>query len=133
MAEWVEIQDKDEFSIDDLHPEGFFTAEMVEYLEAASIFSDEPEWRFNFKTDSESNPYVTHFTDKVLKQEKKLGVMAVALLGRTYDDIRSNGGFDMDELLGRKCRVIIKHQVSQKGRTYAKIAQFVSDNVPLMK
>jgi|TARA_Y100000310_G_scaffold324092_1_gene385526 hypothetical protein len=129
MAQWVAVQDTGEFSIDDLHPEGFFTAELIEYVEAPSIFSDDPEWRFNFKTDAESNPYVTHYTDKVLKQEKKLGVMAVALSGKEYKDIKSEGGLDLDELLGKKCRVIIKHQVSQKGRTYAKIDGFISDQV----
>ena len=52
--------------------------------------------------------------------------MAVALLEKSYDDIKSSGGFDMDDLVGKKCKVNFKHQVSQKGRTYAKIESFIT-------
>ena len=125
MANWVEVQDKDSVT-GELHAEGIFTAELVEYLEVSSLFSDEPEWRFNFKTDSNGGGHVLHYTDRVLKREKKLGLMAVALLEKSYDDIKSSGGFDMDDLVGKKCKVNIKHQVSQKGRTYAKIESFIT-------
>ena len=42
MANWVEVQDKDSVT-GELHAEGIFTAELVEYLEVSSLFSDEPE------------------------------------------------------------------------------------------
>jgi uncharacterized protein YabN with tetrapyrrole methylase and pyrophosphatase domain len=60
-----------------------------------------------------------YLVNKVITEKSTLGKMLKAL------KIDPNDNFDMDDLIGIKAQVVVQHNKSENGNTYANITSFI--------
>ena len=62
---------------------------------------------------------IRHLVNQVITDKSTLGKMLNAL------KIKSGEDFDMDDLIGLKCQIVVIHNEADNGNTYANISSFI--------
>jgi len=112
-----------------LHPEGFYTGELVEIAEEESEYG--PRIKFVFETgekkENGESLGIWHYCSPKLSPLSKLSTTLTGILGCKFDDLEEE--FDLAGLKGRKTRITVKHVTSQNtGTEFAKIESFLPES-----
>lgn len=71
------------------------------------------------KAKDGSDVDIRHLVNQVITDKSTLGKMLNAL------KIKSGEDFDMDDLIGLKCQIVVIHNEADNGNTYANISSFI--------
>lgn len=113
----------------ELHPEGFYEAEIKDIQEEDSQYG--PRAKFVIETDEkaengEDKLAIWHYCSMKLSPKSKLSKTVTGILGIDYAELPEN--FDLESLKETKCQITVKHTESQSGKEYAKIESFLPVN-----
>ena len=108
-----------------LHPQGVFSATLKEVHHAPSI---NPEWLPQYKlifeteaTDKWGNKMtVVDYATQKLTDQNKLGKLGKAL-GIDVQAMAHDQELAIDDLIGQRCRIVVKHTDRPDGSTRAKV------------
>ncbi len=113
----------------EMHPEGFFEAEVV------SIEQEESEYGSRIKMILETDRIgengsplnIWHYCSPKLSKKSKLAQTVTGILGCKFDELDDD--FDLESLIGKQTRITVKHTESQStGNQFAKIESFLPMN-----
>lgn len=110
----------------ELHPEGFYEAEVVEIEQEDSEYGPRIKMivETNEKTeDGTENLGIWHYCSAKLSKKSKLTKTVTGILGCKYAELPDD--FDISTLEGKKCKITVEHSESSSGNQYAKIVSFL--------
>ena len=112
----------------EMHPEGFFEAEVVDIESEESEYG--PRIKMVLETDQigedGQNLNIWHYCSTKLSKKSKLAQTVTGIMGCKFDELDDD--FDLETLVGKKTKVIVKHVESQNGNQFAKIESFLPVN-----
>ena len=108
-----------------LHPDGVLSAKVTAVFEAESINPDWlPQFRLDFQTEAtdeqRNSMIIAYYVTQKLTDQSKLG-QVLKVLGFDVRAMANGQEFDTDDLIGRRCRLIVEHQDKNDGSTRAKV------------
>lgn len=111
------------------HPEGFFTAKVVDIESEESEYG--PQIKMVLETDrigENGKPLnIWHYCSSKLSKKSKLAQTITGILGCKFDEVDDD--FDLESLIGKQTRIIVKHAEAQStGNQFAKIESFLPVN-----
>ena len=116
----------------EMHPEGFFEAEVVDIESEESEYG--PRIKMILETDQVGenglNLNIWHYCSPKLSKKSKLAQTVIGILGCKFDELDDD--FDLESLIGNKTKITVKHTESQSGNQFARIESFlpVNGNTP---
>ena len=115
-----------------LHPDGVFPAQVTAVAEVDSINPDwSPQFQVNVETeavdDSGKQMTIPYFVTRKLTDQSKLGQL-LKVLGFDVRAMANGQEFDTDDLIGRRCRIVVEHQERNDGSTRAKVTAVMPPN-----
>jgi hypothetical protein len=112
----------------ELHPEGFFKAEVVDVQQEESEYG--PRIKMVLETDrigeNGQNLNIWHYCSPKLSKKSKLAQTVTGILGCKFDELDDD--FDLETLIGLRTQITVKHTESQSGNQFAKIESFLTTN-----
>lgn len=113
----------------EVHPEGFYTAEVVDIESEESEYG--PRIKMILETDrigeNGQKLNIWHYCSPKLSKKSKLAQTVTGILGCKFDELDDD--FNLETLVGKKTKVIVKHAESQStGNPFAKIESFLPVN-----
>jgi len=112
----------------ELHPEGFFEAEVVSIEQEDSDYG--PRIKMILETDqigeNGQNLNIWHYCSPKLSKKSKLAQTVTGILGCKFDELDDD--FDLESLIGQQTQITVKHADSQSGNQFAKIESFLPVN-----
>ena len=115
-----------------LHPDGVFSAQVTAVGEVDSI---NPDWSLQFQVDFETEAVddsgkqmtIPYYVTQKLTDQSKLGQL-LKVLGFDVRAMANGQEFDTDDLIGRRCRIVVEHQERNDGSTRAKVTAVMPPN-----
>ena len=114
----------------ELVPVGVYEAEIIEVEEVDSPFRENEQlfqlhFRLNYQNSQGEPVVMKRLISEKLNAKSKLFELVGAFDGKKPSKESYPGGIDDSFLLGKKCKIVIRHTDSQTGNTWAKIDSFL--------
>jgi hypothetical protein len=104
--------------------EGTFDAEVTGVQDMDGQHGPMVRIEFTLSTDDEwDERRVTGLASKRLSENTKLGRWVAAILGHMPE---VGEEITVDDLLNRKCRIVVKHKTNPDGKTFANVAEVIA-------
>jgi hypothetical protein len=108
--------------------EGEYDAEVLTVRDMDGQHGPMVRIEFALSTDEEWDGHrVSGIASKRLSETTRLGRWLTAILGRTP---AVGEEITVEDLLHKRCRVVVKHKTSPDGKTFANVVEVLSSNVP---
>lgn len=107
-----------------LVPDGLYSAPLESIREFDNSFEPRLGFEFALKGGGEVHGQVImQSTGTNLSPNSKLAAMLKGLLGRPLDDYELSNGFDIEDLIGTDCHVLVSQGRSKSGKVFSQIEQ----------
>jgi hypothetical protein len=105
----------------DIVPDGEYRARLINIREFQNGYGD--RLGFDFKVDGTitNDVLLTYSTAPNLSRSGKLAGLLESLLGRPLDDYELENGFDIEDMVGINCNIVVSEARNKSGKVYSSI------------
>lgn len=102
-------------------PEGSYKATLSKVSQFTNAYGERIGFEFSLHGEGVEGAAVMRSTNPILTVKSKLAEVLNGLLGRelTHDEI--NKGFDVEQMIGTECNVLVLNSKSKTGTTYSNV------------
>ncbi|MDO8463410.1 MAG: hypothetical protein Q7S96_04050 [bacterium] len=93
--------------------------------EEVQHYSDEERVQLMFEFESFGEKSIRLWTSPTLHPKGKLLPMCEAVLNRKLTSHEMIEGLDLEEMIGRKLKIVVRNAMSQSGKEHVKVTEFL--------
>jgi len=105
-------------------PDGVYEAELSDVREFENAFGERIGFEFTIQGGEHDGATVMRSTGTNCTPKSKLAEMVYSLVGDEAENA-TQGGLDLEQLKGQRCRVLIAQGQSKSGQTYSNVEKVI--------
>lgn len=106
--------------------DGTYQATVSNLKQFANTYGERIGFEFTIKGGQFNGERVMRSTAPQLSKQSKLAEVIEGILGRELTDNELHGGFDLEELIGKDCNILVLQSKSKAGAVYSNVERVFS-------
>lgn len=106
--------------------DGTYRATLSNLKQFANTYGERVGFEFTIHGGQFDSQQVMCSTAPQLTKHSKLAEVIEGILGRELNTQELQGGFDLEELLGRECNILVLHSKNKSGTVYSNVERVFS-------
>lgn len=106
--------------------DGTYRATVSNLKQFANTYGERIGFEFTIKGGQFDGERVMRSTAPQLSKQSKLAEVIEGILGRELTDKELQGGFDLEELIGKECNILVLQSKSRAGAVYSNVERVFS-------
>ena len=101
--------------------DGTYSATLTDIKQFENTYGDRIGFQFTINGGPHDGSKVLRSTAPQLTKQSKLAGVVEGVLGRPLTDIELTDGFDLDQLKGKQCSILVLQSRSKSGQVYSNV------------